>query len=330
MKHISIIVPSGKAIISSITGTFEIFNKVNDYLIESGISNVKAFDVGLLGIEHEQKQCDGIFTINHSRTIYDVEKTDLIILTAIDGDIDESIQRNEELISWVRNQRINHGSEIASLCLGAFLLAETGLLNGKQCSTHWMAADYFRKKYSKINLVEEKVITEDNGIYTSGGAFSFLNLIVHLVEKHCGREAAIWCSKVFEIDFERANQNHFAIFNPQKKHEDDLIIKAQNYIEDNYHEKICIEELAEIHAFSRRNFVRRFKKATANTPRDYIQRVKIEAAKRSLETSTHNINDVMFSVGYNDIKAFRVIFKRYTGLSPSEYRKKYNREMAAM
>jgi transcriptional regulator GlxA family with amidase domain len=208
------------------------------------------------------------------------------------------------------------------------LLAETGLLDGKACSTHWAAADEFKKRYPQINLTGEKIITEDNGIYSSGGAYSFLNLLVHLVEKYAGRETAIWCCKMFEIDFDRKDQNTFAIFNGQKDHSDEPIKNAQLYIENNFGEKISVEDLAKMFAISRRNFVRRFKKATTNTPIEYIQRVKIEAAKKSLESSTNNVQEVMYIVGYNDNKAFRTVFRKHTGLTPIDYRNKYNRGMA--
>jgi transcriptional regulator GlxA family with amidase domain len=148
------------------------------------------------------------------------------------------------------------------------------------------------------------------------------------VEKYCGRETAIWCSKMFEIEFDRNDQNQFVIFNGQKEHTDESIKNAQLFIENNFGEKISVEDLADMAAISRRNFVRRFKKATANTPIEYIQRVKIEAAKKNLESSTNNINEVMYKVGYNDTKAFRNIFRKHSGLSPIEYRNKYNWEMA--
>ncbi len=208
------------------------------------------------------------------------------------------------------------------------MLAETGLLNGKSCATHWTAHDIFRKRYPKVELVPEKIIVEDNGIYSSGGAYSFLNFILYLIEKYYGRENAIWCSKVSEIEFDRIEQGHFMIFSGQKDHNDEPIKEAQEYIEEHFAEKISIEHLAERSAISKRNFLRRFKRATANTPLEYIQRVKIEAAKKILESTTSTINEVMYDVGYNDTKSFRNTFKKHTGLSPIEYRKKYNREMA--
>ena len=231
-------------------------------------------------------------------------------------------------IPWIKKHRIENDVEIASLCKGAFLLAETGLLNGKSCATHWTAHQFFRKRYPLVNLIPEKIISEDNGIYSSGGAYSFLNFMVYLIEKFYGRETAIWCSKVSEIQFDRMDQNQFMIFNGQKEHDDEAIKQAQIYIENNFERKLNIDEIAGLMNVSGRSFLRRFKKATSNTPLEYIQRVKIEAAKKKLESTTLNINEVMYDIGYNDEKAFRNTFRKYSGLVPLEYRKKYNREMA--
>jgi transcriptional regulator GlxA family with amidase domain len=176
--------------------------------------------------------------------------------------------------------------------------------------------------------VTEKIITDENGIYSSGGAFSYLNLILYLIEKFAGREIAVLSAKVFAIELERDNQLSFTIFQGQKGHDDEQIKKAQEFIEKNFQEKITVDQLTSLLAVGRRNFERRFKKATSNTVSEYIQRVKIEAAKLSLESTRENVNDAMYKVGYTDPKAFRVSFKKITGLSPIEYRNKYNRAIA--
>jgi transcriptional regulator GlxA family with amidase domain len=212
------------------------------------------------------------------------------------------------------------------MCSGAFLLAATGLLEGKTCSTHWNLADKFRRLFPNIDLKADKLITADKGIYTNGGAYSFLNLILFLVEKYFDRETAIYCSKIFQIDMDRTSQSPFFIFQTQKNHGDEMICHAQTYIEENLREKISFEELASKLATSRRTFDRRFIKATGNTPVEYLQRVKVEVAKNTLEKGRKNVNEVMDEVGYSDDKAFREVFKKITGLSPLEYRGKYNKE----
>jgi len=323
MKHISILVPKG-AILGSIEGPRQVLTEVNKFL--KSLDKPPLFKVQLAGLFHEVTVAGGIYTVSTDALVKDIEKTDLIIIPALDGDMVKILEQNEEFISWIIKQ-YKGGAEVASLCVGAFMLASTGLINGRQCATHWMAANDFRKMFPAVNLVEDRIITDEQGIYSSGGAFSYLNLILYLVEKYAGRDVAIFMSKAFQIDIERRSQSQFIMFNGQKDHEDEAIKKAQEFIEQNVQDKITVDQLASTLAVGRRNLERRFKKATSNTVVEYIQRVKIEAAKMSLERSRENVNEVMYNVGYNDPKAFRLTFKKITGLSPIEYRNKYNREI---
>jgi transcriptional regulator GlxA family with amidase domain len=210
------------------------------------------------------------------------------------------------------------------------MLASTGLLNGKECSSHWISANLFREMFPEVTLVDGRIVTEQQGLYSSGGATSYWNLLLHLVEKYAGREMVIRASKVFALEIDRKSQSPFIMFNGQKKHEDEPIKQAQEFIEQNITDKISVEDLSLKFAIGRRHFERRFKKATNNTPLEYIQRVRIEAAKKKLETSGMNVNEVMYDVGYNDIKAFRTVFKKLTGLAPIDYRNKYNKQAAVM
>lgn len=326
MVHISILVPKG-AILASLEGTRQLFSQVNQFCKLRGVEPL--FDVQLVGLNKETITSGGLFTVNATALIQDVEKTNLIIIPALDGELTAAIKQNEDFIPWIQKQYKN-GAEIASLCLGAFLLASTGLLTGKKCATHWGAENEFRKMFPDVVLVTEKIITVENGIYSSGGAFSYLNLILLLIEKHAGREMAILIAKVFAIQIERDNQLSFVVFQGQKEHEDEPVKKAQEFIETNYREKTTVDQLAYMYAISRRSFERRFKKATNNTVVEYIQRVKIEAAKKELEASRKNVTEVMYEVGYTDTKAFRTTFKKITGLSPLEYRNKYNKEAIAV
>jgi transcriptional regulator GlxA family with amidase domain len=239
------------------------------------------------------------------------------------GDFISLIEKNKAFLPWIIDQ-YNRGAEVASLCVGAFFLASTGLLNGKKCSTHWKFAEQFREMFPEVNLQDGRIVTEEDRLYTSGGATSYWNLLLHLIEKYAGREMAIMASKVYALEIDRKSQSPFAIFNGQKKHEDEPIKQAQEFIEANLTEKISVDSLATNFAIGRRHFERRFKSATNNTPLEYIQRVKIEAAKKKFENSDMNVTEVMYEVGYGDSKAFRTVFKKFTGLSPNEYRNKYN------
>lgn len=328
MAHISVLVPSGDSIVDTVIAPYNLLCMANRHARRLKGSQKDPFTIDLVGITDKPVVYQGLFSIQPTATIRAITETDLIVVSPISGNIDQEIKNNRDFIPWIRNQRITHDAAIASLCKGAFLLAETGLLNGKSCATHWTAHEMFKRKYPEILLLPEKIICEDNGIYSSGGAYSILNFMLYLIERYFGRETAIWCSKLAEIDFDRMGQNEFIIFRGQKDHSDEPIKKAQLFIEKNYEKKLNINAIAEMVHLNGRSFLRRFKKATANTPLEYIQRVKIEAAKKQLESSTTTILEVMYSIGYTDEKAFRTIFKKYSGLSPKAYRNKYNREMA--
>jgi transcriptional regulator GlxA family with amidase domain len=231
---------------------------------------------------------------------------------------------NRDLLPWITKHHAK-GAEVASLCLGAFLLAATGLLNGRKCSTHWLFANQFKEMFPDVELVDGSIITDAQGLYSSGGANSYWNLLLYLVEKYTDRDTAILAAKYFAIDIDRESQLAFMMFQGQKGHEDAKIKKAQEFIDGNYQDKITVDQLADMLALGRRSFERRFKSATKNTVIEYIQRVKIEAAKRSFESSRKNITEVMFDVGYTDTKSFRDVFKKITGLTPIEYRNKYHK-----
>jgi transcriptional regulator GlxA family with amidase domain len=326
MKHISILVPRG-AILGSLEGSRQILTQVNDFFRARGAEPI--FKIQLVGLTKETSLSSGLFTVHTDAVIDDVAKTDLIIIPALDGDIRMALEKNKAFMPWIISQ-YHGGAEVASLCLGAFLLASTGLLNGRQAATHWLAANEFRNMFPDVELVTERIITDENRIYTSGGAFSYMNLILHIIEKHAGADMAILAAKVFAIEIERESQSPFIIFQGQKSHEDEPIRKAQDFIEQNFEGKITVDQLATMFALGRRSLERRFKKATNNTVNEYIQRVKIEAAKKRFELSRKNVNEVMYDVGYSDSKAFRTTFKKITGLSPVEYRNKYNRDAVAV
>ncbi|OFZ67206.1 MAG: AraC family transcriptional regulator [Bacteroidetes bacterium RIFCSPHIGHO2_02_FULL_44_7] len=323
--HVSILVPEN-AVMQAIADPQYLFSAVNQFMAVAG--KAPLFKVELVGMKKQVKINDGCFSINTSQLLKDVRQTDLVIIPALFGDMKTAIASNKNALPWIKEQYGN-GAEVASLCVGAFLLASTGLLDGKKCSTHWGFQNEFREMFPEVEVVEGSIITEEHRIYSSGGANSYWNLLLHLVEKYTDRETAILASKYFAIDIDRESQTTFALFQGQKNHTDDAVLKAQAYIEKNFQEKISVEDLADLVAVGRRSFERRFKFATNNTVLEYVQRIKVEAAKRSFENSRKNMNEVMLDVGYTDTKAFRTVFKKMTGLTPIEYRNKYNKMAAA-
>lgn len=325
MKHVSILVPKGAVALSTIEGPFIAFARANELL--KNIGKAEMFQVQLAGLTKDAQVYNRLFNVYPDLVINEISKTDLIIIPAVNGDMEKVIESNKDFFSWI-NKMHDQGAEVASLCVGTFLLASTGLLDGKKCATHWLSVNDFRRIFPAIELVSDKIITDEDGVYSSGGANSFWNLILYIIEKYAGRDIAIACAKIFEIEIDRSSQSAFIMFKGQRDHQDESVLKAQEFIENNFQEKITVDQLSTLFAIGRRSLERRFKKATCNTVSEYIQRVKIEAAKKGFETSRKNINEVMDDVGYSDSKAFRTVFKRTTGLSPMEYRNKYNKELS--
>jgi len=323
MKHLTILVPDGENNLSSIVGSYKIFTRANGYWKETHGRDL--FKIELAGISKKVEFYDGLFTVTPHTRVSAINKTDLVIIPSLNHNYQKAVKGNQELIDWIEKQYKN-GAQIASICTGAFLLASSGLLDGRICSTHWSAAENLKMMFPQVNVQTDKLITDENGIYTNGGAYSFLNLLIYLVEKYFDPQTAIFCSKVYQIEIDRQSQSEFTIFRGQKLHGDEVVKKAQAYIEANLDEKISVEDLSSKFAVGRRNFDRRFIKATGNTPLEYSQRVKVESAKKAFETTRKTINEVMYDVGYSDVKAFREVFRKITGMSPLEYRSKYNKE----
>jgi len=324
MKHITLLYPEGQCNLSTvacIVGTVEIFSRAGSYWMQKG--NKEKHQLVIACTAPKNEYINHFVSLKPDAYIADIAKTDLIIIpSAMPG---ENTADRQIMFDWI-SQQYKTGAEIASMCSGAFILAATGIMDGKNCSTHWSFADRFKDMFPKVNLQSDRLITDEKGIYTNGGAYSFLNLVIYLVEKYYDRQTAILCSKIFQIELDRNSQSAFAIFTGQKQHQDEVVQQAQAYIESNIDEKISVESLSSKFAIGRRNFDRRFIKATGNTPVEYAQRVKIESAKKALESTRKTVNEIMYEVGYTDVKTFREVFRKITGLSPLEYKNKYNKE----
>ncbi|UKJ08539.1 GlxA family transcriptional regulator [Solitalea lacus] len=322
MKYISLLALKN-AVLSSITDCQYVFTMVNRFLKEQG--KPAMFHVQIVGLTKEVKYNDGLFVIKTDKLLNEVMENDLIIIPALSGDMISATHLNREYGHWIALQ-YKEGAEVASFCSGAFILAFTGLLKGKQCTTHWQYANEFKHFYPSVELVDEKVMTDQNGLYSSGGSTAYWNLLLHLIEKYTDRETAVYAAKYFVIDIDRNFQSPFIVFHGQKDHSDEAVKNIQEYIEQHYKDKLTVEQLADKFNISRRTFERRFRKATRNTVAEYIQKVKIEGAKKLLEIGRKSISEVMYDIGYSDTQTFREIFKRITGMTPVEYKNKYSKK----
>lgn len=255
----------------------------------------------------------------HADHLYDL----LLIPSFKAGSVKEGISANQEYLPWL-NKQYQTGTRIATFCTGAFLLAASGLLNGKIATTHVDACPEFNAAFPEVLLRADKTVTQDGRLYTSGGATSTFHLLLHLLQQYCGKDIAVWAAKTYAIDMNRDTQSYFSTFKPFTNHNDTLVASAQKKIEDSFQYTGTIEEMIKDIPSSRRNIVRRFKLVTGITPIEYLQQTRVEAAKKLLVQTDQQMMEVIINSGYNDPKAFRKIFRKNVGMTPSEYREKFN------
>ncbi|MET7257438.1 GlxA family transcriptional regulator [Dyadobacter fermentans] len=324
-RHISVIVYED-VLLTALSSTVALLTGARDAVVRSG--GTAPFDIDLVSVHVHDVQLDLPVQFHCGKTLADDFETDVIVIPPMNAegaDMDQLLLKYAKLTHWLA-EKYHRKAQIISLCTGAYFVAECGLLNGMPATSHWGAMDDMRKRYPLVNFRPERVVTQSETIITGGGGFSALSAILYFIEKTCGKETAITLSKYYALDYGRTSQSIFTIFSGHRGHNDQDIHRAQTYIESEFRADISVDLIAGEVNMSKRNFIRRFKSATALNPIEYIQRVKIEAAKKSLEAGESNIAYVTYDVGYNDLKTFRTIFKRITGLTPIEYRNRYNTE----
>jgi len=266
--------------------------------------------------------CEGPIQIQAMASIEDIRKTDLIFVPTTGLSLDDVLERNKKVVPWLKKWQ-RHGALIASVCSGVGLVAATGMLDGKRATTHWALGEIFRQKYPKVKWMTELMVTEDRGFYCGGGVHAALDLSLYLVEKFCGHEIAMQCSKALLIDTPRAWQAGFALIPLKTEHNDDAISTAQDWLHENFHRPFPLEAPAQRVGMSLRNFIRRFKHATGDSPLAYLQKLRVAAAKRLLESNHRTMQEISEAVGYQDVAFFRSLFQRHTGVSPSAYREQF-------
>lgn len=324
MKNV-LILALEDSLINSIDSVLQIFSRANDFLKYGG--KEEFYNIKIVSGNGTVILNNGTYQIK-TALIDSEEKADLIIIPIICGNFNTIIEKNTKYQKWICAQ-YDLGAEIASLCVGTFFLASTGLLDGRNCATHWAVIDEFRRNFPKVNILDEKIITDENGLYTSGGNFSYLNLLLYIIEKDLGHEIAVITAKMFEIDINRNSQLEYYIFQGQKNHNNQVIKEIQIFIELHYEKDITVNSICKKFSVTRRTLERNFKKFTGNTIFEYIQRVRVENAKRLLENTEMTVNEIVYNVGYNDINAFRNLFKRVVNMSPSEYSRKYRKQLVS-
>jgi transcriptional regulator GlxA family with amidase domain len=254
--------------------------------------------------------------------IADIKRTDIIILSAPGWDVLDQIARNTPLLPWLRKWHAR-GAYIAGVCTGVAFLAEAGILDGKQATTHWAMADNFRQRYPKVLWRTEQFVTEDSGVFCSGGVYASIDLSLYLVEKFCGHEIALKCAKSLLISMPRSRQSGYSVLPLSRPHDDEKIRQIEEHLREHFERDVSIDSLAARVGMGPRNFIRRFKAATGRLPGAYIQMLRMSAAKDMLEHGAASIQSVCSKIGYEDAAFFRSLFKRHTGMTPAEYRKRF-------
>lgn len=318
MKNLGILLTHNYRLLS-VAAILDVFESVNRFYKVEGRESF--FNISLFCAEKNSAYAE--FDNYHLQTVADAPQQDIIFVPAFrSDDIRNAVSANKPFIPWLQ-QQFSGGSEIACVCTGAFLLGATGLLNGKPATTHVDACKAFNDIYPAVNLQPDKVVTGDGGLYTSGGSTSSFHLMLHLLQKYCGKEIAVRVAKLFSIDMDREQQTYFSTFYPAQQHNDELVAMAQRQIEEGFHHNGTIEDLIKEIPGSRRNILRRFKQITGITPIEYLQKTRIEAAKKLLVQTNQQMTEVMLNSGYNDPKAFRKVFRKAVGMTPTGYREKF-------
>ncbi len=326
MTHISLLAASHCSV-STIAGPVDAFTIAN---IGHGILEPEnnhsdpIFQWDIVTQGGRPVQGGGGISVHPDCAMEDLMETDVILIPGFMPPFNFVGNLDPKITGWLKT-RYAENVIIASTCTGTFLLAETGLLDGKTATTNWMYADYFRKLYPAVSLKPNQMLTVNQNIICSGATTAFLDLCLYLIELFGSQKLAAYCSKALLMEPRRSTQSPYFIFNSQKDHSDTQIIAVQKFMEDHFSDPISMEKLASDFGFSTRHFKRRFKNATGDSPLTYLQRLRIEEARHRLETTAATFNEITWQIGYEDVNSFRKLFKKYMGLTPKEYQARFNR-----
>jgi len=289
--------------------------------LNEGRSNRPLFDVQTVGENRKPVTFANGVTLHPSVTL-DSVKPDLIVVPSIGEELDSALKKNQPYVDWVR-ESFKRGAHVSSFCTGAFVLGASGVLDDKRATTHWFFANDFRHRFPLVTLQERHMIVDEGDIVTCGGATTFLNLMIYLIEKYFNHDLAVYASKMFLIDMDRPSQLPFQIQSPSPTHGEHAVARIQTFIAEHLQDELKIDAVARKAGMSVRNFSRRFKSATGEAFSSYLQKLRLENAKRLLESTDFSALEIMYRVGYNDDRSFRRLFKQYTGLTPKHYRNKF-------
>lgn len=285
-------------------------------------SNSPLFELETASIDGQPITCSAGLRLTPDKKLEDVQNPQLIVVPGFMFNILGVLPGLGAMIEWLQEQH-RQGSYIASMCTGAFVTAQAGLLDGRCATTHWVFGEQFARSFPKVKLQIERTVTDDGQLLCSGGSTSGSDLLLHLVRKFSSPQLAAECAKKLLVDFSERSQTPYSSTTFKKNHTDAEILKIQIWLENRIGQTIVMEQLADEFGLSMRNFIRRFKEATDQNPLEYLQNLRLEKAKFLLESSQAAFDQITLQVGYEDGNSFRRLFKQRVGLTPSAYRKRF-------
>lgn len=312
---------------TSVAATMEFLETANVLHLHAGKQGGQASDeilfrVTSASVDGREVRCTGGLRLTPDCALADCGAAQLIIVPGFMFNILGVLPQLKGMVEWLQ-ARHRQGSYIASMCTGAFVVAEAGLLDGRCATTHWVFSEQFARRFPQVRLQTERTVTDDGQIMCSGGSTSGSDLLLHLIRKFASPQLAAECAKKLLVDVSVRSQTPYSSTTFKKNHSDADILKVQIWLERRLSECIFMEQVADEFGLSMRNFIRRFKDATGQTPIQYLQNLRIEKAKLLLESSQEPFDRITLRVGYEDSNSFRRLFRERVGLSPSAYRKRF-------
>ena len=295
-------------------------------------SGSKPFRVQILSPIEEPFVCGNGIPIAPELSVADDPNTEILILPELWLGPDEHMGgRYPELMEWIRRQH-ERGTSIYSACSGAIMLAETGILNNCDATSHWGYQDLFRRHYPKVKFRPEPnlAFADSTGqVVTAGGTTSWHDLAIHIISRHCSPGEALRIAKVYLLKWHGEGQLPYETLVRNNPHADAIVKSCEQWLAEHYREQGVIPQVVEQAEIPERTLKRRFKIATGSSLIEYLQNLRVEEAKRLLEAGRMPVDDISYAVGYEDASFFRRLFKRRTGLTPSRYRKMFKPVLAA-
>lgn len=304
---------------SMVTGMMDILSLANS-MTES--KKLGAFDISIVSEDGEPVASFNGFPIPVAHSLRSKKIYDIVYVPGFLADPLQTISQSQSIIRWLQKQ-YSEGSTIAAACNGNLFIAEARILDGKRATTHWSLNDFFSKRYPQVMFQPEQILIDEGNVLSAAGVTAYMNLALHIISRYVSPDVAAYCSKVFLVDSGRRLQTPYMIYTTPRSHGDNEIVKVQNWLEKNYSNNVSIDSVIDESALGKRTLLRRFKKATGDTPIEYLQRIRLENAKRILETTNKTFSEITWEVGYNDSSSFQRLFKNYTKLTPKEYRNKF-------